>query len=245
MLAIKNSHPRDARIRFEEKDHRYFVDGEPGYVSATTVIKGFFPVFDADAVLKKMRIGPDSPYHGQNREQIKAGWSAKAREASRLGTALHLRIERFFNGEEEEEDSVEYGFFRRFVEEVVEREGLVPYRTEWYVFDEDEKIAGSIDMVFLAPDGSLVIYDWKRTAALKRSNRFSRGLPPFEDLDDCSLNHYSLQLNLYRTILEKKYGCRISGMFLVCLHPDREGYERERVRDMSGHIDRMLRARRA
>ena len=244
MLATKNSHPRDARIRFEEENHQYFVDGEPGYVSATTVIKQFFHVFDADAVLKKMRIGPDSPYHGQTREQIKEGWANKAREASRLGTALHLRIENYFNDDAVENgESKEYGFFLRFVEEVVERESLVPYRTEWYVFDEDEGIAGSIDMVFLAPDGSLVIYDWKRTAELKRSNRFSKGFPPLEDLDDCSLNHYSLQLNLYQTILERKYGHRVSGMYLVCLHPERDGYARERVRDMPGHIEKMLRAR--
>ena len=40
---------------------------------------------------------------------------------------------------------------------------MEPYRTEWMVYDEDLRFAGSIDMIFKNKDGTLEIYDWKRT----------------------------------------------------------------------------------
>jgi hypothetical protein len=39
---------------------------------------------------------------------------------------------------------------------------LIPYRSEWMVFWEEMKISGSIDMIFENPDGTILIYDWKR-----------------------------------------------------------------------------------
>ena len=32
--------------------------------------------------------------------------------------------------------------------------------------------------------------------------------------------HYSLQLNVYKRILEKNYNKKVKEMFLVCLHPE-------------------------
>ena len=40
---------------------------------------------------------------------------------------------------------------------------LIPYRTEWTVFDEDLKLSGSIDMLFRDISGNFHIYDWKRS----------------------------------------------------------------------------------
>jgi hypothetical protein len=34
---------------------------------------------------------------------------------------------------------------------------LKPYRTEWTIYDEELKIAGSIDMVYEKPNGTLAI----------------------------------------------------------------------------------------
>ena len=50
---------------------------------------------------------------------------------------------------------------------------LKPYRTEWMIFNEDVKLAGSIDMVYEnESDGSLMIYDWKRCKDIKKTNSF-------------------------------------------------------------------------
>jgi hypothetical protein len=42
---------------------------------------------------------------------------------------------------------------------------------------------------------------------------------PLHHLPDCNYSHYSLQLNIYRYILESEYGYHVSGMFLGIVHP--------------------------
>jgi hypothetical protein len=46
-------------------------------------------------------------------------------------------------------------------------------------------------------------------------------------MEDCNYSHYSLQLNVYRRILQEKYNMKITKLALVVLHPDNpyENYE--------------------
>ena len=96
------------------------------------------------------------------------------------------------------------------------------YRTEWAVYDENLKLAGTIDMCAINANGSLSLYDWKRTKAIKKINYYKKysTLETLHYLDDTNFNHYALQLNLYKYILEKNYNFKVSSMYLVCLHPD-------------------------
>jgi hypothetical protein len=57
-------------------------------------------------------------------------------------------------------------------------------------------------------------------------------------LPDANFYHYSLQLNVYRTILEEKYGKIIKGMCLVRLHPNNyfDTYERIEVPFMNAEV---------
>ena len=53
-------------------------------------------------------------------------------------------------------------------------------------------------------------------------------------LPDTNYWHYSLQLNTYKMILEHKYGKKVTGLYLVCLHPDNvyKNYQRIEVKVM-------------
>jgi len=72
---------------------------------------------------------------------------------------MHYDIECYYNQVPVSNDSIEYTYFRQFLDE---NPHLLPYRTEWMIYHEDLKIAGSVDMVYRNPDGTLLIYDWKR-----------------------------------------------------------------------------------
>eukprot|EP00439_Symbiodinium_sp_Y106_P041094 s4459_g5.t1 len=43
--------------------------------------------------------------------------------------------------------------------------------------------------------------------------------PPVHDVDDCQGQHYRLQLNIYKCILEKYYDIIVQQMKVVCVHP--------------------------
>lgn len=120
-----------------------------------------------------------------------------------------------------------------------------PFRTEWLVFDEEHKVAGSIDMVYKKPDGTLAIYDWKRTEELKTENKFQSGLGPVSHLPDTNYWHYSLQLNVYRYILQKNYGVTVSELALVVLHPINKSWRVAKVNMMDEEVSDMMATRAA
>jgi hypothetical protein len=49
--------------------------------------------------------------------------------------------------------------------------------------------------------------------------------------------HYSLQLNMYKRILEKNYNKKIKDMFLVCLHPNNNRFLRIKLKNLDKEID--------
>jgi len=250
-LSNLNAHPRDAFITFDEGPHIYTVKGELGYTSVTTLNHSHFSHFDADAILDKMMrntkklADPKYKYYGMTREQIKASWDKNRDEASGSGTRMHYDIECYYNQMDVVNDSVEFQWFRRFVKDFPQ---LKPYRTEWMVYYEELKLAGSIDMVFENPDGTIQIYDWKRCKEIKYEDDYGKCAitPCISHLPDTNFWHYSLQLNTYKRILEDKYGKTVTDLYLVCLHPENvnKTYECIQVPDLSTEIDLLFDARR-
>ena len=268
-LAVVNKHPRDDRIQFEEETHTYTIDGErKGWTSCTGFLHNFFGHFDADAVIAKMMASPkwyESKYFGLTAEQIKKQWSDKGAASSEAGTRMHLDIEHFYNamphsGAKEAysmEDGfaglavdkwtplagAEWDYFCEYQRVYADPKGFVPFRTEWLVFDPEHKVAGSIDMIYKKPDGTLAIYDWKRIEELKSDNRFQSGLGPVAHLPDTNYWHYSLQLNVYRYILQKHYGVVVSELALVVLHPGNKSWRVAKLNFMDDEVAGMMAAR--
>ena len=205
-LAKKNAHPRDKFISFDEGPHIYTVHGDSSFTSVTTWNHSHFEHFDSDGIIDKIltnkrRNDPTYKYYGKTKEQIKADWDKNRDEAAAAGTKMHYDIECYYNEMDVKNDSVEYSWFLRFVKDFPE---LKPYRTEWCVYYEELKLSGSIDMIFENPDGSLQIYDWKRCKEISYDNNYGKAAitPCISHLPDTNYWHYSLQLNVYKNILE-------------------------------------------
>lgn len=273
ILCVRNAHPRDANIHFEEEGHKYTInddsDNQAGsvsgsYTSVTTWNHSHFPHFEADVIIKRMMSGKSwkegHKYWGLTAEQIKDIWNANRDNASGAGTKLHYEIECFMNSKVLKFDythlellqqyqilvkyekryldfGIEWSYFLKFVEDFPQ---LKPYRTEWTVYHEELKLAGSIDMVYENPDGTLSIYDWKRAADITRVNVWNKYAltPCISHMPDSNFWHYALQLNTYKAILESKYGKVVRDLYLVRLHPDSEEktYELIRIPDLKYEI---------
>jgi hypothetical protein len=227
-LANKNKHERDDLIEFEEASHKYTIlcDKNSQYTSVTTFIHDQFEKFDADLIIGRMMDSPHwckSKYYGKRSFEIKALWDKNRDSASSSGTRMHYMIECFYNNiplEEEDLSSIEYKYFKSFHDN---NKHLVAFRTEWTVFDFELKLAGSIDMVFYNKNTqSYYIYDWKRCREIKKANSYNKYStnPILSDIPDTNYWHYTLQLNIYKYLLEKNYNIKIAGCVLVCIHPE-------------------------
>lgn len=233
-----NKHVRDKYIKFKDVGHIYTIKGESDYTSVTTWNHSHFKKFDSDKIIKRMMSSQNwknSKYYGMTKQEIENQWEENRVSASTAGTKLHYNIECYYNNQIVFDNSKEYGYFMNFVKDNPE---LKPYRTEWMIWDSDLKLAGSIDMVYENSDGTLMIYDWKRSKEIvttKKWKEFSQTVC-IGHIEDTNFWHYSLQLNTYKAIIEKNYGKKVTNMRLVCLHPVHDNYIVYDVPDLSKEI---------
>jgi hypothetical protein len=258
-------HPSGEVISFYEADHRYCLHSEPEreFVSATTWISQFFPVFDRELVSARY-----AARNGLTQESVLAAWDEKSRIARERGTWVHACAERLIRhylncGElltledlhtlkPDDGESPDPELTRALIASMHEAVGRMGHvldfiDTERIIASPGLGLAGMVDLTvqLRTQSGKRVIglYDWKTNAKIEKHNAFQRALPPIEHLTDCNFTHYSLQLNLY------EYICRTEGYFppdtqyqKVLIHLGSRGYETHKCPDMQPLIADMLRA---
>ena len=182
-------------------------------------MKSYFKPFDREGIALKMLRSGKTTF--TTTKEITQSWD----NAGKSGTALHQNIELFLLQKpyEEHEDFPRFmSFWSTFN---FEAKGFKCY-PEYKVFDELAGISGTIDCLLVHSDGRLIILDWKRTKKINKEGfNNEMGKYPFNLVADCNYNHYSLQLNFYRTIFSKNYLIsgqvpRCVGMFLIVFTPE-------------------------
>jgi hypothetical protein len=95
-------------------------------------------------------------------------------------------------------------------------------------------------------NGVLHLYDWKRASEIKKDGfkgfKGETGFNPVAHLQNANSSHYSLQLNLYKYMLENYSGKTVGIMYLVLFHPDREAYIKCEVVDLQKEVSAILKA---
>ena len=117
LLARAFAHPRDARIRFVEDTHKYYLDGKQLPLSVTGFYSAYFGHFDGQAVVARYinnwRHNNKHKYHpflralddmgvprSRQGDVIRRAWAENGDHQSSLGTSMHRAIELFLNEED-------------------------------------------------------------------------------------------------------------------------------------------------
>ena len=216
----------DPNFIFTEEDHKYTYEGKK-FESVTTFIKCFVEKFDKDYWSKRK-----ASERGVDVEVVLNEWNKKGDVANELGTAVHNWIENFWmeNNPEIPEEPGEYRNrclkFMNIYEKSLK--DMVPLKSELKVFSKKWRLAGTIDQPFLFWDAKLervlfLVGDWKTNREFKDDNhpngRWKKLLRPFKHMYDNHHNQYSIQISLYRLILEEA-GINTDGGFLCHIGPD-------------------------
>jgi hypothetical protein len=211
-----NAHPRDARVRtvFTDKLHEYWIDGvvrkrADKWFSATAIIHDLFRPFDADYKAGALGTTSTNPrYKDKTKEEILADWDKTKND----GSSKHAAYDAWLQHEPHPAGALQppIGFYRAFAE-LTARFDI--WRTEMSVFDEDICFMGQIDLVLRErATGKLFIGDHKNCHNEDLEVPFGKemGRHPFTvDMADSKLNHYLIQLSLYKSVLERKYGVEV------------------------------------
>lgn len=210
----RNKHSLDSTISFRASDHLYIVNGVC-LESVTTFVNSCFPKFNTE-LHAKQKAGA----LGISVQEVIEMWERKGKESRDLGTAMHKKIENYYQGIDSANDDT-FNLFKTFANNIK----LVPYRTEWAVYDWEYKLAGAIDFVDYQ-NGEYTIYDWKRSdkiiasgMPIKTNKYGEKGNYPLEHIDNSPYYHYALQLSLYKFILDRNYGIKVDKLRLGIFHP--------------------------
>jgi hypothetical protein len=236
----------DKYISFEPKEHIYMYKGQTELTPVSSIISKFFRPFDTISMSEHKAYK-----ERRNQREIIEEWDAKGKESRDVGTFMHEQIEAFLNGnptstvtrftysgefvniDKKVSISTEIIYFKKFLSE----NHILPFRTEWYIYDLAHKIAGTIDL--LCRNGEeFDIYDWKRSQKVSPNETiWNYGINGLGNVPDTNFYHYALQQNIYKYILEKNYGIKIKTMYLVVLHYANDGYKKFQIPDMRKEIN--------
>lgn len=219
---------KDPNFIFEEEAHTYHYKGTK-YDSVTSFIKRFKVPFDREYWSKKK-----ADERGVDVSVILEEWQGKADVANDLGTRVHKWIEDFWGGNPRELTSEDDPNFVERIDKFMslyERKfkNLVPLTSELKIFSRKWRLAGTIDQPFLMWDEKqqrilFLIGDWKTNKEFRYDDhpkgKYKKLLHPFSHLWENHLNEYSIQVSLYRLILEDEIGIETHGGFLCHIGPE-------------------------
>lgn len=217
-------------IAFEDEVHMYHhpkdETGNAEYISVTTLIDRFFP-FDLDRYIQGK-----AKKEGRSEKDVLEEFLKIRDEAAEKGTYLHEQIENFLKGKDYESHSKVFVLFMDFYNKIIVAKGFEFVEAEKRILFEDYNIAGTVDALFKKPNSDeYLILDWKRSKKLvidghPKKYGYGYGLSELNHLDNSSYYKYALQQNIYRYILQKKYGMKISSMNLIVLHENFDSFYR-------------------
>jgi hypothetical protein len=224
-------------IHFDEETHTYTRNGFK-YISVTTLIHDYASFFDAGLVSEKVSARDNIP-----KKEILSIWDIQKEYACILGKEFHLYVETYFKyGRRIQtvtgiEDRINefHKFWDKFSDfiEIVDNEVVV--------YDDKTKVAGTIDCIAKnKKTGKYVILDWKTNKEIKEHNQWNNMKFPFEQHDDCNLNHYSMQLDIYKRILEKNVeGIELENSRIIYF-PKNNDYRIIKTKNMSQEAETIL-----
>ena len=241
-------------IKFHDKEHKYYLNGKQ-MSSVTKLIGKYKQPFDSDYWSEKK-----AKERGILKEEILKEWKYKADFSTQKGSAFHAFAESYlFNKvfpfpEQEMVEvlgSVENMFecraavktiielFKKFYSDSYGK--LIPVRAELVVGDSELGLCGMVDQLFWnEKSGELEIWDWKTNKEIKEKNKWQQFKSPLSHLDVCELNTYSLQLSLYKHIIEKNTNLKLGSSYIVWLNENNDTYKVFKCHDFEKEVKSIL-----
>jgi len=202
-------------LTFIPQQHKYNSVEPDGinWLSVTSFISNFKQPFEADLIAEKSSKSKKSKWYGMTPEAIKDAWKSEANRATTLGTWYHnCREKDICEVETMERHGVVIPVVKPIEKEGIKyspnqklSSGVYP---EHMVYLKSSGLCGQSDLVEVV-NGEVHITDYKTNKEIKAEGYTNwegvtqKMLPPLSHLDDCNLNHYTLQLSIYMFMILK------------------------------------------
>lgn len=246
---------------FEELDkfnHIVYYDGPHTYdvngvkmTSVTKLIGKVSKPFDADYWSQKK-----ADDEGITAGEMRARWKLKADIACEKGTAVHEYVENYLSNKVfpypaghicavfDGDDPVRQKYNKiiplvhKFCNDIKGK--MIPIRSEFVVGDMEYGLCGMIDQIFYnKKSGQLELWDWKTNEKIDRESRYKLMLP-VSHLGSSKLDIYSLQLSLYKHIIEKNTNLKFGNSYLNWFNENNNSYEIIKCHDYEDEVKKII-----
>jgi hypothetical protein len=214
-----------SHVKFFKKNHKYTIGDEQAKTSVSGILKKYEKKFETDRVAKLV-----AQRDGRDVEDVLNEWNYKRDYSCHKGSEFHSFVENFLERRKVTLDKEAFIVFLKknkteFLQEDVDlyynemahlinnflnfynwwSEDHVLIKSEFVIGDAKSKLCGSLDnLSYNKKTKKLSIFDYKTNKEIKIDNpRGDTLLAPFTHLQDCELVKYSLQIWLYKLIIER------------------------------------------
>lgn len=237
--------------KFFEEDHHYEYKGKRVGISVTRLIEDYCNEFNAEEVAERVAIKQNKTI-----QQVLEEWQYKNKFACEKGSTCHEYAQSLWSGKEYRQlyfdDSEEYleavshiqVQALSFCEDYQDR--LEHLADEFVVGSEEYNIASAIDHLFINKlTGGLVLVDYKTNSDIHKSEKYAKNMKvPLQHMKDFTLNHYYIQLSIYKYLLEKYTDLEVSEMFIVYFSENIKNYEIIEIPYLKEEVMKILENRR-
>lgn len=254
---IKNELLKFKDFKFFSNDHHYEFKGKRVGISVTRLIEDYANEFDSQTIATMV-----AKRDNKTVLEVLDEWAYKNKFACSKGSNGHNFAQSLWSGEEYIEqpfdDSEDYKkalakikkqayTFHHDYEDTLEH-----LYDEFVVGSEEYDIASAIDHLFINKlTGGLVLVDYKTNSILKgyndddKNKRYIKPMKvPLQNIDDVTIEHYYIQLSIYKFLLEKYTNLKVDEMFIVYFSENIENYEIIEIPYLKNEVEKILENRR-
>ena len=238
-------------FKFYEDGHYYTYKDKPISIGATGLIEQYTQDFDSQAVAERV-----AEKQGKSVQEVLDEWEYKNKWACHKGHLGHEYSQSLWNGQspyyygkmqnESENIALEKIFNQadNFYKDYQDR--LEHLADEYVIGSEEYNIASAIDHLFVSKlTGGLVLVDYKTNSDIHKNERYAKNMKvPLSHLKDYTLNHYYIQLSIYKYLVEKYTNLKIEEMFIVWFSENIENYEIIEIPYLKEEVEKILNNRR-
>jgi len=253
MEQIKKELSKFKNFRFFPEDHHYECNGRQVGISVTSLIGQYENEFKQQEMAERV-----ANRDGKTVNEVLAEWKYKSDFACEKGTTCHEFAQSlwsglkwqpmYFDGSEEYTQAVvkiqkQAQSFKKDYEDWLEH-----LQDEFVIGSEEYDIASAIDHLFINKlTGGLVLVDYKTNSYLSGYNKkaYKKAMKvPLRHLNDDALNHYYIQLSIYKYLIEKHTKLMVDEMFIVYFSENVDDYEIIEIPYMKKEVELILENRR-
>lgn len=238
-------------FKFFEEDHHYEYKGKLVGMSVTRLIEEYTQEFDSQAVAERVALKQNKSV-----QEVLDEWEYKNKFACAKGSTCHEIAQSQWSGKgfiyDYFDSSSEYikavGKITKQADNFHEdyKDRLEHLADEYVIGSEEYDIASAIDHLFINKlTGGLVLVDYKTNSDIHKNERYAKKMKvPLSHLKDTTLNHYAIQLSIYKYIVEKYTNLKFEEMFIVWFSENIDNYQIIEVPYLYKEVKNILELRR-